>query len=149
MLMLLSLLAPAKPPWNCVFVVNSNGQFMAGMTQWQQVVISTIEREACALLPAMKEARHIEDWRVQFENDSNVLVDGIHMKHRGNSEFLSIVHDIVSFMSSFLNFEVKFVMRQANLVAHTLARAENSWAGFYRFEMIPLCFQHLLVNEMH
>ncbi|GAU18799.1 hypothetical protein TSUD_80880 [Trifolium subterraneum] len=53
------------------------------------------------------------------------------MKRRGNSEFLSIVHDIRSLMSSFINFEVKFVRRQANLVAHTLARAANSWASFH------------------
>jgi hypothetical protein len=37
------------------------------------------------------------------------------MKHRGNSEFFSIVHDIVIFMLLFLNFEFKFVMRQTNL----------------------------------
>jgi hypothetical protein len=78
-----------------------------------------------------------------------VLVDAIHMKRRGNSVFLSIVHDIVSFMSSFINFEVKFVMRQTNLVAHTLARAANSWGSFHRFEIIVLCIEHLLVNEMH
>jgi hypothetical protein len=78
-----------------------------------------------------------------------VLVDAIHMKRRGNSEFLSIVYDIVSFMSSFSNFEVKFVMRQANSVAHALARAASSWASFHRFEIIPLCIEHLLVNKMH
>jgi hypothetical protein len=73
------------------------------------------------------------------------------MKRRGNSEFFSIVNDIVvSFMSSFLNFEVKFVTKQANSVAHTLARAENSWVSFHRFEIIPLCInEHLLVNKMH
>ncbi|MCI85511.1 hypothetical protein A2U01_0106790, partial [Trifolium medium] len=63
----------------------SNGQFMAGMTQWQQTVTSTLEGEAWALLLAMKEARQKGLDRVQFESDSNVLVDAIHMKHRGNS----------------------------------------------------------------
>jgi hypothetical protein len=55
--------------------------------------------------------QHRELDRVQFESDLKVLVDAIHMKRRGNSEFLSIVHDIVNFMSSFLNFEVKFIRR--------------------------------------
>ena len=68
---------------------------------------------------------------------------------RGNSEFLSIVHDIVNFMSSFLNFEVKFIRRQANSVAHALARAANSWVSFHRFEIIPLCIEHSIANEMH
>ncbi|GAU25758.1 hypothetical protein TSUD_222150 [Trifolium subterraneum] len=127
---------------------DNNGQFMAGMTQWQQIVISPVEGEAWALLLAMEEARHRGLDRVQFESDSKVLIEAIHMKRRGNSEFLSIVHDILSFMSSFPNFEVKFVRRQANSVAHSLARAANSWSSFHRFEIIPLCIEHLIVNEM-
>ncbi|GAU48314.1 hypothetical protein TSUD_405310 [Trifolium subterraneum] len=127
---------------------NNMGQVMAGMTQWQQTVMSSIEGEAWALLLAMEEARHRGLDRVQFESDSKMLVEAIHMKRRGNSEFLSIVHDIISFMSSFLNFEVKFVRRQANSVAHALARAANSWSSFHRFENIPLCIEHLVINEM-
>ncbi|GAU50368.1 hypothetical protein TSUD_284660 [Trifolium subterraneum] len=103
-----------------------SGHFMAGMTQWQQTVISSVEGEAWTLLLAMEEARHRGLDRVQFESDSKVLIEAIHMKRTGNSEFLSIVHDILSLMSSFINFEVKFVRRQANLIAHTLARAANS-----------------------
>jgi hypothetical protein len=51
-------------------------------------------------------------------------------------------------MSSSLNFEVKFIRRQANSVAHALARAANSWASFHRFEIIPLCIEHLIANDM-
>ncbi|GAU43015.1 hypothetical protein TSUD_28340 [Trifolium subterraneum] len=127
---------------------NNMGQVMAGMTQWQQTVMSSVEGEAWTLLLAMEETRYRGFDRVQFESDSKVLVEAIHMKRRGNSEFLSIVHDIISFMSSFLNFEVKFVRRQANSVAHTLARAANSWSIFHRFENIPLCIEHLVIKEM-
>ncbi|GAU14651.1 hypothetical protein TSUD_97150 [Trifolium subterraneum] len=127
---------------------NDCGHFMAGMTQWQQTVISSVEGEAWALLLAMEEARHRGLNRVQFESDSKVLIEVIQMKRRGNSEILSIVHDILSLMSSFINFEVKFVRRQANLVAHTLARAANSWASFHRFENIPFCIERLVFNEM-
>ncbi|GAU13359.1 hypothetical protein TSUD_192710 [Trifolium subterraneum] len=119
---------------------DNGGHFMAGMTHWQQTVI--------ALLLAMEEARHRGLDRVQFESGSKVLIEAIHMKRRGNSEFLSIVHDILNLMSTFINFEVKFVSRQANLVAHTLARTANSWAGFHRFENIPFCIEHLVFNEM-
>ncbi|GAU33315.1 hypothetical protein TSUD_165800 [Trifolium subterraneum] len=87
-----------KPALDC-------GHFMAGMTQWQQTVISSVEGEAWALLLAMEEARYRGLDQVQFESDSKVLIEAIHMKRRGNSEFLSIVHDILSFMSSFINFE--------------------------------------------
>ncbi|GAU33973.1 hypothetical protein TSUD_61040 [Trifolium subterraneum] len=127
---------------------DNSGHFMAGMTQWQQTMISSVEGEAWALLLAMEEARYKVLDRVQFESDSKVLIEAIHMKRRGNSEFLSIVHDILSLMSSFINFKVKFVRRQANLVAHTLARATNSWASFHRFENIPFCIERLVFNEM-
>ncbi|GAU50754.1 hypothetical protein TSUD_272690 [Trifolium subterraneum] len=126
---------------------DNSGQFIAGMTQWQQTVISPVEGEAWALLLAMEEARHRGLNRVQFESDSKVLIEAIHMKRRGNSEFLSIVHDILSIMSSFLNFEVKFVRRQANSVAHTLARASNSWSNFHRFEIIPFSYSEDINNN--
>ncbi|GAU33804.1 hypothetical protein TSUD_221420 [Trifolium subterraneum] len=127
---------------------DNSGQFMAGMRQWQQTVISYVEGETWTLLLAMEEAGHRGLDRVQFESDSKVLIEVIHMKRRGNSEFLSIVHDILNFMSSFLNFEVKFVRRQANSVAHTLARAANFWSSFHKFENILLCIEHLVFNEM-
>ncbi|GAU21365.1 hypothetical protein TSUD_189520 [Trifolium subterraneum] len=123
---------------------DNSGHFMAGMTQWQQTVISSVERESWALLLAMEEARHRGLNRVQFESDSKVLIEAIHMKCRGNSEFLSIVHDILSLMSSFINFEVKFVRRQTNLVAHTLARAANSWASFHRS---GCCWRHEIAKS--
>ncbi|GAU27012.1 hypothetical protein TSUD_313740 [Trifolium subterraneum] len=37
---------------------DNSGHFMAGMTQWQQTVISSVEGEAWTLLLAMEEARH-------------------------------------------------------------------------------------------
>ncbi|GAU33334.1 hypothetical protein TSUD_165990 [Trifolium subterraneum] len=127
--------------WYSVHKLQSNnvsGTTEADVVRWEksaldwQTVISSVEGEAWALLLAMEEARHRGLNRVQFESDSKILIEAIHMKRRGNSEFLSIVRDILSIMSSFINFEVKFVRRQANLVAHTLARAANSWASFHR-----------------
>jgi hypothetical protein len=45
------------------------------------------------------------------------------------------------------NFVVKFIKRQANMVAHTLVRMIISWSSCYTFEMIPLCFTtHNLVK---
>jgi hypothetical protein len=35
------------------------------------------------------------------------------------------------------------------MVAHTLARAANFWASFHRFEIILLCIERLLTNEIH
>ncbi|GAU40629.1 hypothetical protein TSUD_190060 [Trifolium subterraneum] len=48
---------------------NNRGQVMAGMTHWQQTVMSSVEGEVWALLLAMEEARHRGLDRVQFESD--------------------------------------------------------------------------------
>jgi hypothetical protein len=74
----------------------------------------------------MNEANHRSFKRVQFESDSQVLVEVIYTKQRDNSEFLSIANDIILVMLSCANFEVKFIRRQVNSVSHTLARAVNS-----------------------
>ncbi|PNX77111.1 cytochrome p450, partial [Trifolium pratense] len=105
---------------------DTNGHFVAGLIQWQQPFYSIVEGEALALLHAMKEAIYRGFERVHFESDSKLLVNAIHSRRRGNSEFSLIVNDIILLMSSsYVNFEVKFVRRQANLVAYTLARAAN------------------------
>ncbi|PNX79721.1 replication protein A 70 kDa DNA-binding subunit [Trifolium pratense] len=123
------------------------GNFVAGFTQRQQATLSTVEGEAWTLLQAMKEANHRGLDKIKFENDSQVLIEAIRMRRSGNSKFSLIVTDIIQIMLSCINFEVEFVRRQANMV-HTLARAANSWASFRRFEIISLCIEHLLVNEM-
>jgi hypothetical protein len=46
------------------------------------------------------------------------------------------------------NFVVKFIKRQANMVAHTLARAAISWSSCCTFELLPPCITSLLHNEM-
>jgi hypothetical protein len=78
-----------------------------------------------------------------------MLVEAIFTKRRGNLEFFSIVNDIILVMLSCANFEVKFIRRQMNSVAQTLARAANSWINFHRFEIIPSCIELLIINETH
>ncbi|PNX58736.1 eukaryotic translation initiation factor 3 subunit c, partial [Trifolium pratense] len=52
---------------------NTNGQFVADLTQWQQLVYSVVKVEAWALLHAMKETIHRGFEQVQFESDSMLL----------------------------------------------------------------------------
>jgi ribonuclease HI len=73
---------------------DTDGQFVAGLTQWQQPVFSVVEGGAWALLHAMKEAIHRGFKRVQFESDSKLLVYAINSRRRGNSEVSLIVNAI-------------------------------------------------------
>jgi ribonuclease HI len=79
---------------------NNSSEFTVRLTQWQQLTLSTEEGEACAFLQAITEAEYKGFYRVQFESDSQVLVEAIHTKRQDNSEFLSIVNDIILVMLS-------------------------------------------------
>jgi hypothetical protein len=73
-----------------------------------------------------KKAIHRGFERVQFESDLKLLVYAIHSRKRDNSEFSLILNDIILLMLSFyVNYKVRFVSRQINLVAHTLINAVN------------------------
>jgi len=91
--------------------------------------MTVLEGEAVTLL----EALHFVDanrWnQVVFESISSTLVQAISSTGHGDSEFYAIVYNIIYQLSLHSNFEVKFVRRQANMVAHTLARSACSWAN--------------------
>jgi hypothetical protein len=54
------------------------------------------------------------------------MVDAIHNLRSSNSEFNSLICNIKNVMSLNLNFIVKFIKRQVNMAAHTLAKAAIS-----------------------
>jgi hypothetical protein len=64
------------------------------------------------------------------------------------SEFSSIISKIKCMLSMRNDFEVKSIRRQANMVAHTLARAAVSWPSRHTFNLIPPCIESLIYNEM-
>jgi hypothetical protein len=69
-------------------------------------------------------------------------------KRQCNSKFRSIVNDIILIMLC-VNFEVKFVMRQVNSVAHTLTKVANSCTSFHILEIITSCIESLIINKMY
>jgi hypothetical protein len=76
------------------------------------------------------------------------VVDAIHRLSSGFSEFSAIICNIQNILSRNPNFVGKFIKRQANMVAHTLARVASSWASRCICEILPLCISSLLNNEM-
>jgi ribonuclease HI len=124
------------------------GRFIMAGTTRLDGNYSVIEGEAKALLEAMKEMeqRHISN--VIFETDAKSVVDAIQYFHGGNSEFSLLVAHIKYCICSSQNFVVKFIKRQANMVAHSLARAAISGASRCIFENLPTCISSLLINEM-
>jgi ribonuclease HI len=110
--------------------------------------MSIMEGEGLALLEAIILITSQGLNNVIFESDSQSIVNVVNANFDGNSEHCSIVTCIRQLLSSFTNFKVKFIRRQANMVAHTLARAAISWASRCHFETLPICISDLLINEM-
>jgi ribonuclease HI len=124
------------------------GRFIAAATTWIDGSCSIVEGESIALLEALKVMDQRGYSHVIFESDSKSVVDAIHHFRGGNSEFSLLVSNIINFLACNQNFLVKFVRRQANMAAHTLARAAISWSRRCSFETLPLCITRLLNNKM-
>jgi ribonuclease HI len=120
-------------------VRNHVGSFAMAGTSWREGHYSIVEGEAYALYEALKALQQHGLTQVIFETDCKSVVDAIHNIHGGASEFSSIICNINHILLANPNFVVKFIKRQTNMVAHTLARAASSWAEFYNFETLPLC----------
>jgi ribonuclease HI len=124
------------------------GRFVIAETTWFDGNYSTVEGEALALIEALKAMSNRNMQQVIFESDSKNVVDAIHHYCGGYSEFSFLVGHINNLLHSSSNFMVEFVKRQANMVAHTLARAAISYARRCTFETLPRCITPLLLNEM-
>ncbi|MCH84350.1 pentatricopeptide repeat-containing protein, partial [Trifolium medium] len=86
---------------------NHEGQFVAAVTTWKQTLLSTVEGEAIAMLRGMEEACARGFVHVQFEGDSQFLVDAIQLKQRGNSQhfpFSILIPDFPLFQLSYPKF---------------------------------------------
>ncbi|XP_058759792.1 uncharacterized protein LOC131633093 [Vicia villosa] len=102
------------------------GRFITAGTAWDIGSMSTIEAEAIALKEAVQHAISLNLNFVIFESDSQLVVQGIHSNVSGLSEFNLILLSIKRLLALIPNFEVKFIKRQANMVADTLVKAANS-----------------------
>jgi hypothetical protein len=124
------------------------GRFVMAETTWVEGSCSVLEGEAVALCEALQALQLRGITHVMIESDSKSLVDALHHLRGGNSEFSSLVSYINTLLLSSPNFSVKFIKRQANMVAHTLARAAISWSSRCSIETLPYCISNLIFNEM-
>jgi hypothetical protein len=115
------------------------GRFIMAGTTRLDGNYSVMEGEAKALLEAMKEIKQRRISNVIFETDANSVVDAIQLFHGGDSEFSLLVAHINNLLCSGQNFVVKFIKRQANMIAHPLARTAIFGASRCIFENLPIC----------
>ena len=107
------------------------------------------EGEAIGLLYAIRWAKEQNLNNVIFELDSKRVVDSFYSTRNDVSDLGAIIRECrTTFSSFFTNSRVEFIRRQANEVAHRLARAATFYASIQDFTVLPDCIQDVLINEM-
>ncbi|WJX93691.1 hypothetical protein P8452_75185 [Trifolium repens] len=105
--------------------------------------------EALGLLSALNWVHELQLGPVDFELDSKRVVDSFHSLAHDYSEFGVLIDHCKSIFSNYYsNSSVEFVRRQANEVAHNLAKAATLSASFQILVDVPNCIEHILINEM-
>ncbi|CAJ2643912.1 unnamed protein product [Trifolium pratense] len=124
------------------------GNFVMAGTGWREGNYSIVEGEALALFEALKVMEQKGLSHVLVETDSKSVVNAIQHLRDGHSQFSVLIRSIKNVLLLHPNFKVSFIKRQANMVAHTLARAATSWSSRCIFETLPSCIASILSNEM-
>ncbi|GAU35225.1 hypothetical protein TSUD_205010 [Trifolium subterraneum] len=132
-----------------VCIRDDQGSFVLAKTEWFSPITNVDIGEALGLLHAMKWIQDLQLEHVDFELDSQIVVTKFHSKNRDESELGDIIKDCrTMFNTHFRNSRVEFIRRQANEVAHVLAREATSLASFHIFIDVPLCIRDIIMNEM-
>jgi len=106
--------------------------------------------ETLGLLHTIERVKDLQLWNMDFEIDSKTILDTIYNTQQGVSESNEIINNCVHMLfTDLLNSYVKFVRRQTNKVAHSLAKAALLEASFCIHYNILSSFENILINEMH
>jgi len=128
---------------------NSLGQLLLGKSGFLLSFSTVLEAESIALLESIKTTISNGMHTVLFETDCKFLVDALTSPAVLISEFGNLVSQCRRLLSSNPDYVVSFVKRQANKVAHTIARASLSHPSLYTFNDVPSTMYYLFMNEMH
>jgi len=120
-----------------------------GKSGYLHLSASSLEAETIALLEAIKMAISNGFHSVWFEIDRKLLADALSSSTVPNTEFGDLVSQCRILLSTNSDFTMSFVKRQANKVAHSIARASLSHPSPYVFNDVPYTMYSLFMNEMH
>jgi hypothetical protein len=105
--------------------------------------------EAIGLLFAIQWLGDMGCDNLDFALDSRIVTKAFHHQRPDISEFGQVVATIRRlFTSSFSNSRVEFNRRQANVVAHVLARVAPFSASPIIYIDVPHCIEQIIMNEM-
>jgi len=109
---------------------------------------SSVRSKALGLKEAILWLGELGLSNVHIELDCKLVTDDIVDRTNNHAEFGNIMLTCRSFLTYFPNFKISFVRRQANFVAHTLARASKVYASCQVFDLIPSYITTIVMNEI-
>lgn len=116
---------------------NMDGSFIAARASYSLPRLPVLEGEASGLWQALQWVQSLDFHNVIFELDCKCVVDSFNYRIVDISKFGSIIHECSKLLSSFPNFRVKFIRKQANRVAHSLAKVALSKSNPAFIMMFP------------
>jgi len=132
-----------------ICVRDSEGAFVLAQSITHPCTVSVDVGEALGLHFALQWMSDMQFDNVDFETDSKLTVDAFLATRNDLSEFGCIIYSCRSlFRNLFSNSRVEFVRRQANAVAHALAREATSLASPAVYYDIHTCIETIIINEM-
>jgi len=106
--------------------------------------------EALGMLSALQWVRDLQLVNMDFETDSKNVVDNIYDSKQGIYDFHAIINECRYLLSSdSITSDVKFIRRQTNEVAHSLARDAPYHVSFRTFILISSYISTIIMNEIH
>jgi len=128
---------------------DSDGTFVLAKTVTYPCIVPVDVGEVLGLHAAVQWLSDMQFNSVDFEMDSKLTVDAFLSTKNDTSEFGSIISSCRSLFSSvFSNSRVEFIRRQANRVAHALARDALLLSSLAVYYDIHNCIEYLIINEM-
>jgi len=121
---------------------------IVGKYEYLHLYVSVLEVESLGLLHSLKMAISNDMHNVTFETDSKTLVDAISARNITLNEFGDLVFECKSLLYSNPDYIMSSVRRQANKVAHNVARAALSHPSPHAFRDVSPTLYHLIFNEM-
>ncbi|XP_045821752.1 uncharacterized protein LOC123914595 [Trifolium pratense] len=128
---------------------DDEGRFVLAKTIWKSPICNVDLGEALGLLHAIRWIQNLQIDNVDFAMDAKNVVDQFHNEGSVLTEVGDVVEECKRLFSLYFeNSRVEFTKRQANEVAHALARVAPSLASSNIFIDVPTCIRDLVMNEM-
>ncbi|KAL6565896.1 hypothetical protein OROHE_004951 [Orobanche hederae] len=129
-------------------VRDENGVFRSAKTMWFYGSPSPLEAEAMGLLQSLRFIIEKNFTSVVIELDCQAVVNGITHNLYLNNDVGVILSLCKNILNQFPSYRISYIRRQANLVAHSLARASKFYARSHYYDFSPSCITTIIDNEM-